>query len=115
MNHPNLRLVRGYALLLRGLIHVVLWVAALAILSAIITVPLWFAASRVPTLYSAGASLIVVAGAGWLLVGGRRLTVRTVIWTVDLLVLLAGIVMGWPLLIGTALILASGMVAHRLA
>ena len=115
MSGPNLRLLRGYAHLVRGLIRIAFWVAALGVLSTIITVPLWFAASRVPTVYTAVASLVIVAGAGWLLVGGRRLTGRALMWTADLFFLCAGIVMGWPVLIGTALILASGMVAHSLA
>lgn len=114
MNAPHLSILRGYVRLVHGLLRIALWIAALGALSALITLPLWFAASRFPTAYTILASLMVVVGAGWLIAGGRRPTGRALMWSGNLIILLAGIVLGVPALIVVACVLASGMVAHRL-
>ncbi|MFW5694475.1 MAG: hypothetical protein ACOCYB_04860 [Alkalispirochaeta sp.] len=115
MSVRHLHLLRGYGRLLRVLLQIALWVAALGVLSTIITLPLWFAASRVPTAYTVVSSSIVVIGVGWLLIGGRRPTGRALLWTGTIALLLAGIMMGWYSAVIIALVLASGIIAYRLS
>jgi hypothetical protein len=107
--------LKGYGKLLRGVVYIAMWVAALGALSAVITLPLWFAASRFPTAYTAVALAIVLTGVSWLLLGGQRPTGRTVLWTVIILIALLSLALGWYVPMVVTFVVATGMVAYRIA
>ncbi|MEX2443348.1 MAG: hypothetical protein WD492_07075 [Alkalispirochaeta sp.] len=114
MNHLYL-LVKGYGTLLRGLVRLAAWIVALGTLSAIITLPLWLAASRFPTAYTTISLIVIVAGLGRLLIGGRRPTGRTLVWMGAVVVMVLGIVLGSYILTILALVAVTGLIAYRLA
>lgn len=108
-------ILKGYGKLLRGAVVITLWIAGLGILSAIITLPLWFAASRFPAIYTTGSLIVIVAALSWLLVGGRRPTGGTLFWVGEIALLLLGLALGWYIVIAVVLVIATGVIAHRLA
>lgn len=110
-----LQILKGYGKLLRGVVLVAAWVAALAALSAIITLPLWLVASRFPTVYTTVSLIVVVAGITWLLLGGQRPSGGALFWVGTIMILLLGVTLGWYVLIALALLVITGMIAYRLA
>lgn len=115
MTRISLHILRGYGRILQGSLILLGWIATLAGLSAIITLPLWFAASRFPTAYTSVSLIVVLVGLGWLLLGGRRPGGATIFWVADIVLILLGLALGWYVVMAVALVGATGVIAHRLA
>ncbi|MFO8042835.1 MAG: hypothetical protein R6U25_06520 [Alkalispirochaeta sp.] len=115
MTGGTLRILKGYGRLLRAIVAVAVWIAGLGMLSALITLPLWFLAAQFPTIYTTSALIVLLAALTWLLVGGRRPTAGTLFWVAEIALILTGLALGWYVVTAVALVIATGVIAHRLA
>ncbi len=111
----TLRILKGYGRLLRGVLGVAVWMVGLGMLSALITLPLWFVAAQFPTLYTISALIVLLVGLTWLLIGGRRPTGGALLWIGEIALILTSLALGWHIVTIVALVAATGVIAHRLA
>ena len=122
MNTFFRRTARGYLAIFKGIVALAVALAMLATVSAAITLPLWFLATRTPMLFT---WLTVAAGglfaAVWLY---RRVSRRgapsapwalAVAWGGCGVVIASGLIVGSPIAVVAGLLIASLVLARRLA
>lgn len=112
------RLAQGYLRIGAAAVRLLGWLGLLAVLSALITLPVWWLAVSYPPVFSGLTLALFALGAGWFLVSRLRRSRRPV-RVVALLAL--GLLAGAGVLSGTlwlavvAALLATGMIALHVA
>jgi len=108
------RLARGYTLLFTGLLRGTGTLIVLLMVSAAVTLPLWYAAHHLPGVFNVAVIAGILAG---LIVLVRRILSGTVWFRISLFVLI-GIavgtaVAGFPLVGGITVVATTGLIAWR--
>lgn len=112
------RLAQGYLRIGRALVLLIGWIVVLALLSAVLTLPVWWIAARAPELFTGLALTCLVGAAFWLVVSRIRQSQRprrVLAGLVPLAALIVGLLAGQLWLVVPAALVATVFLALHVA